>query len=88
MYMKNEINQIIYTPLLFVIFLQVGVVITTIQKGAVGTQACTEAINKIQGIVGDLETSAMFATAGALTTEGEAESLSESCHQIVETAKM
>uniref|UniRef100_A0A1X7VGP0 FERM domain-containing protein n=1 Tax=Amphimedon queenslandica TaxID=400682 RepID=A0A1X7VGP0_AMPQE len=65
----------------------VGVVIATIQKGAVGTQACTEAINKIQGIVGDLETSAMFATAGALTTEGEAESLSEACHQIVETAK-
>ena len=62
-------------------------VIATIQKGAVGTQACTEAINKIQGIVGDLETSAMFATAGALTTEGEAESLSEACHQIVETAK-
>ena len=62
--------------------------IAAIQKGAVGTQACTEAITTIQGLVGDLETSAMFATAGALTTEGPCGNLSECCHQIVETAKV
>lgn len=61
---------------------------SAIQKGAVGTQACTEAISTIQGLIGDLETSAMFATAGALTTEGPRGNLSEYCHQIVETARV
>ena len=36
------------------------------QAGAVGTQACMETVKAIHGIMGDLETTAMFCTAGAL----------------------
>ncbi len=49
--------------------LQVSGVIAALQAGAVGTQACNEAIQAIQSIVGDLETTAMFCTAGALNPE-------------------
>ena len=45
--------------------------VAAIQAGAVGTQACNEAIATIQSIVGDLETTAMFCTAGALNPEGK-----------------
>ena len=44
--------------------------VSAIQAGAIGTQACNEAISSIAGIVGDLETTAMFCTAGALNAEG------------------
>ena len=50
---------------------QVSYVVAAIQAGAVGTQACNEAIATIQSIVGDLETTAMFCTAGALNPEGK-----------------
>ena len=45
-------------------------VLTDIQAGAVGTQACSDACNAIAGIIGDLETTAMFCTAGALPGSG------------------
>ncbi len=51
--------------------------VSAIQAGAVGTQACNEAIATIMGIVGDLETTAMFCTAGALNPEGEVGSFAE-----------
>ena len=50
---------------------------SAIQAGAVGTQACNEAIATIMGIVGDLETTAMFCTAGALNPEGKPGSFAE-----------
>ena len=50
---------------------KVSHVVAALQAGAVGTQACNEAINTITGIVGDLDTTAMFCTAGALNPEGE-----------------
>lgn len=56
---------------------QVSYVLAAIQAGAVGTQACNEAIATIQSIVGDLETTAMFCTAGALNPEGKAGSFPE-----------
>ena len=68
--------------------IQVGYVLAAIQAGAVGTQACNEAIANIKGIVGDLETSAMFVTAGALMTDGPKGTFTEHCHNIVETAKV
>ena len=46
--------------------------VSAIQAGAVGTQACNEAIATISGIVGDLETTAMFCTAGALNPDAGA----------------
>ena len=51
--------------------------VAAIQAGAVGTQACNEAIATIQSIVGDLETTAMFCTAGALNPEGKVGSFPE-----------
>lgn len=59
-----------------------------IQAGAVGTQACNEAVDSINGIISDLETASMFATAGALTSEGPKGTFTESCQNIVETAKV
>lgn len=60
-----------------IIFLQVSYVVGAVQAGAVGTQACNEAIANIQGIVSDLETTAMFCTAGALNPEGKVGSFPE-----------
>lgn len=66
---------------------KVSHVVSAIQAGAIGTQACNEAISTINGIVGDLETTAMFATAGALNQEGDDTSFSEHRVNILETAK-
>lgn len=49
---------------------KVAQVLSSLQAGAMGAQACNEAIATIAGIVGDLETTAMFAAAGALSPEG------------------
>ena len=67
------------TSLLSVAFplVQISHVVSAIQAGAVGTQACNEAIATILGIVGDLETTAMFCTAGALNPEGKQGTFSE-----------
>ena len=67
---------------------KVSHVVSAIQAGAIGTQACNEAIASINGIVGDLETTAMFATAGALNEEGDkGTSFSEHRVNILEIAK-
>ena len=66
---------------------QVGYVLSTIQSGAVGTQACNEAVSAIKGLVGDIETTAMFARAGALNREGQIGVFAEHRDQILETAK-
>ena len=68
--------------------LQVAQILAAIQAGAVGTQACNEAVDSINGIVGDLETAAMFATAGALSSDGPKGVFTEHCQNIVETAKV
>ena len=67
---------------------QVSHIVSAIQAGAVGTQACNEAIATIQGIVGDLETTAMFCTAGALNPEEQHGSFAEHRVSILETAKL
>jgi talin len=66
---------------------KVSYVVAAIQAGAVGTQACNEAVATIQSIVGDLETTAMFCTAGALNPEGKAGAFPEHRVNILETAK-
>ncbi len=45
--------------------------VKAIQAGAVGTQACNDAIGTIAGMVGDLETTSMFCTAGALNSDSQ-----------------
>ncbi len=56
---------------------KVSETVSAFQAGAVGTQACNEAIATIMGIIGDLETTAMFCTAGALNPEGQAGTFAE-----------
>jgi len=49
--------------------LQISEVVLTIQTGSRGTQACINAAGMIDGVVADLETTVMFASAGTLNPE-------------------
>lgn len=46
-------------------------VLAALQAGARGTQACINAISTINGVIGDLDTTIMFATAGSLNPEND-----------------
>lgn len=52
-----------------------------------GTQACTHASSTVSGIIGDLETTMMFATAGTLNPENEHETFADHRENIFKTAK-
>lgn len=52
-----------------------------------GTQACINAASTVSGIIGDLETTIMFATAGNLNPENEHESFANHRENILKTAK-
>ena len=62
--------------------------LASIQAGAVGTQACNDAIATIMGLVGDLDTTTMFCTAGALHSEDKLGTFAEHRVNILETAKV
>lgn len=40
-----------------------------LQAGSRGTQACIDAASTVSGIIGDLDTTIMFASAGTLSSE-------------------
>lgn len=61
--------------------------LATLQAGSVGTQACIDAINTLNGIVGDLETTMMFAQAGTLNPEHDSETFGEQKEDILKTAR-
>ena len=42
-----------------------------LQAGARGTQACMNAASTMSGIIGDLDTTIMFASAGTLNPEAD-----------------
>ena len=42
-----------------------------LQAGSRGTQACINAASTVSGIIGDLDTTIMFATAGSLNTDND-----------------
>lgn len=44
---------------------------SSMQQGGRGTQACINAHTQLQGIIGDLDTTIMFATTGALNAEAD-----------------
>ena len=48
---------------------RVASLLAVLQQGAKGTQACINAAHTVSGIIGDLDTTIMFATAGTLTAE-------------------
>ena len=49
---------------------QVSRVLAALQAGNRGTQACITAASAVSGIIADLDTTIMFATAGTLNREG------------------
>lgn len=57
---------------LFIYFLsQVSHVLAALQAGNRGTQACITAASAVSGIIADLDTTIMFATAGTLNREND-----------------
>jgi len=46
-------------------------VLLALQVGSRGTQACINAASTVSGIIGDLDTTIMFATAGSLNADNE-----------------
>lgn len=44
---------------------------SNLQKGSVGTQACISAISTLSGLIGDIDTTVMFAHAGTLDPEDD-----------------
>ncbi|KAL8568329.1 hypothetical protein ACOMHN_040902 [Nucella lapillus] len=65
---------------------KVSYVLAALQAGARGTQACINAASTVSGIIGDLDTTIMFATAGTLNPEGE-ETFADQRENILKTAK-
>ena len=45
--------------------------LATLQSGSRGTQACINAAHTVSGIIADLDTTIMFATAGTLNADGD-----------------
>ncbi|KAI4466980.1 huntingtin interacting protein 1 [Holotrichia oblita] len=66
---------------------KVSRVLATLQSGSRGTQACINAASTVSGIIGDLDTTIMFATAGNLNPENENESFADHRENILKTAK-
>lgn len=52
-----------------------------------GTQACTCAASTVSGLIGDLDTTIMFATAGTLNPDNENETFADHRENIFKTAK-
>lgn len=53
------------------LFFQISHVLASLQAGNRGTQACITAASTVSGIIADLDTTIMFATAGTLNRENE-----------------
>lgn len=62
-------------------------VLAALQAGSRGTQACINAASTVSGIIGDLDTTIMFATAGTLHAENEDETFADHRENILKTAK-
>jgi talin len=61
-------------------------VLSALQSGSRGTQACINAASTVSGIIGDLDTTIMFATAGTLNADKD-ESFGDHRENILKTAK-
>lgn len=66
---------------------KVSQVLAVLQAGSRGTQACINAATTVLGIIGDLDTTIMFATAGTLHAENENETFADHRENILKTAK-
>ncbi|KAL6422000.1 hypothetical protein ACFW04_010831 [Cataglyphis niger] len=66
---------------------KVSQVLAALQAGSRGTQACINAASTVSGIIGDLDTTIMFATAGTLHAENENDTFADHRENILQTAK-
>lgn len=66
---------------------QVGYVLAALASYSRGTQACINAVSTIQGIIGDINTTILFATAGTLNSENDSDEFSLHREAIVRTAR-
>ncbi|XP_056089203.1 talin-1 isoform X1 [Rhinichthys klamathensis goyatoka] len=66
---------------------KVSHVLAALQAGNRGTQACITAASAVSGIIADLDTTIMFATAGSLNREN-AETFADHREHILKTAKV
>ncbi|XP_011297358.1 talin-2 isoform X1 [Fopius arisanus] len=66
---------------------KVSEVLSALQAGSRGTQACINAASTVSGIIGDLDTTIMFATAGTLHAENEGDTFADHRENILKTAK-
>uniref|UniRef100_A0A146KWR6 Talin-1 n=3 Tax=Lygus hesperus TaxID=30085 RepID=A0A146KWR6_LYGHE len=66
---------------------KVSSVLSALQAGSRGTQACINAASTVSGIIGDLDTTIMFATAGTLNAESEGDVFADHRENILKTAK-
>lgn len=60
---------------------QVSLVLSALQAGNKGTQACITAAGAVSGIIADLDTTIMFASAGTLNPENEESFADHRCDQ-------
>uniref|UniRef100_A0A3Q0SYV9 Talin 2a n=1 Tax=Amphilophus citrinellus TaxID=61819 RepID=A0A3Q0SYV9_AMPCI len=65
---------------------KVSLVLSALQAGNKGTQACITAATAVSGIIADLDTTIMFASAGTLNAENE-ECFADHRENILKTAK-
>lgn len=65
---------------------KVAQVLAALQAGSKGTQACINAANTVSGIIGDLDTTIMFATAGTLHSDNDG-NFADHREHILKTAK-
>uniref|UniRef100_A0A673CVK1 FERM domain-containing protein n=1 Tax=Sphaeramia orbicularis TaxID=375764 RepID=A0A673CVK1_9TELE len=65
---------------------KVSLVLSALQAGNKGTQACITAASAVSGIITDLDTTIMFASAGTLNPEND-ESFADHRESILKTAK-
>lgn len=62
--------------------LQVSMVLSALQAGNKGTQACITAASAVSGIIADLDTTIMFASAGTLDPENEESFADHRCDEL------
>lgn len=65
---------------------KVSLVLSALQAGNKGTQACITAASAVSGIIADLDTTIMFASAGTLNAEND-EAFADHRESILKTAK-
>lgn len=93
---KQQVCYLLFILVTFSYFFFIDILLNNLYKqilhklsstGTRGTQACVNAASTVSGIIGDLDTTILFATAGTLHAENENETFSDHRENILKTAK-